>query len=142
MELRVRMPISDDINANRNLITKLIKYEKVVNIPNSVTILDDMLPIAIDMTIKELKGIYNFTNPGVISHNEILSLYKQYVDPNFKWTNFTVEEQSKVIKAGRSNNYLDTTKLQSLYPNLLPVQLSIENVFKRIKSKYNESEKK
>ena len=136
------MPISDDINANRNLITKLIKYEKVVNVPNSVTILDDMLPIAIDMTIKELKGIYNFTNPGVISHNEILSLYKQYVDPNFKWTNFTVEEQSKVIKAGRSNNYLDTTKLQSLYPNLLPVQLSIENVFKRIKSKYNESEKK
>lgn len=38
----------------------------------------------------------NFTNPGAISHNEILQLYKDYVDPEFEWSNFTVEEQAKV----------------------------------------------
>lgn len=58
------------------------------------------------MTKKERKGVYNFTNPGTLSHNEILALYKQYIDPSFTWTNFTLEEQAKVIKAGRSNNEL------------------------------------
>lgn len=57
-------------------------------------------------------GIYNFTNPGAISHNEVLSLFKEIVRPGFTWKNFTVEEQSKVIKAGRSNCKLDTTKLE------------------------------
>ena len=54
----------------------------------------------------------NYTNPGAISHNEILELYKQYIDPEFKWTNFTVEEQAKVIVAPRSNNLLDTTRVR------------------------------
>jgi hypothetical protein len=74
--LRVRMPISDNLEP-RNFITKISKYERVVNIPNSMTVLHDLLPIAVDMTEKGLKGVYNFTNPGVISHNEILDLYKQ-----------------------------------------------------------------
>ena len=56
----------------------------------------------------------NYTNPGAISHNEILELYKQYIDPEFKWTNFTVEEQAKVIVAPRSNNLLDTTRVRSM----------------------------
>lgn len=45
--------------------------------PNSVSILHDLLPISIDMTKKERKGVYNFTNPGAASHNEVLALYKK-----------------------------------------------------------------
>lgn len=51
------------------------------------------------------------TNPGAISHNEVLALFKKHVRPSFEWKNFTIEQQSKVIKAGRSNCMLDTTKL-------------------------------
>jgi hypothetical protein len=36
-----------------------------------------MLPIAVDMTAKRVCGIYNFCNPGVISHNEILDMYRK-----------------------------------------------------------------
>jgi hypothetical protein len=46
-------------------------------VPNSVSILHDLLPISIDMTKKERKGVYNFTNPGAASHNEVLALYKK-----------------------------------------------------------------
>jgi len=130
--LRVRMPISDDL-APRNFITKISKYAKVVDIPNSMTILTDLLPISLDLTKKERKGVYNFTNPGTLSHNEILALYKHYIDPSFQWVNFSLEEQAKVIKAGRSNNELDASKLFREYPSLPHAKASIVEVFKRMK---------
>jgi len=136
LNLRVRMPISDDL-APRNFITKISKYAKVVNIPNSMTVLYDLLPVAIQMTESGLVGVMNFTNPGVISHNEILDLYKQYIDPNFKYQNFSLEEQAKVIKAGRSNNELDASKLAKLYPNILPIKESIHGVFQRMAKNMN-----
>lgn len=113
--LRVRMPISDDL-IHRNFVTKIVKYERVVNIPNSMTVLHEMLPASLAMAKKGLTGVYNFTNPGVISHNQVLDLYTKYIDPTYHYTNFTIEEQSKILKAGRSNNELDTTKLMKDMP--------------------------
>ncbi|KFZ00250.1 hypothetical protein V500_01119 [Pseudogymnoascus sp. VKM F-4518 (FW-2643)] len=108
--LRLRMPVSDDLHS-RNFVTKISKYERVVDIPNSNTLLHDLLPASILLAEHQETGIYNFTNPGAISHNEVLTLFKQYVRPDFTWKNFSLEEQAKVIKAGRSNCKLDTTKL-------------------------------
>ena len=108
--LRVRMPVSDDLS-HRNFVTKIAKYQKVVNIPNSMTILHELLPASLAMAQKGLTGVYNFTNPGVISHNQVLDLYKKHVDPSFTYENFSVEEQSQILKADRSNNELDATKL-------------------------------
>ncbi|CAI9757107.1 unnamed protein product [Fraxinus pennsylvanica] len=123
--LRVRMPISSDLNNPRNFITKISKYNKVVNIPNSMTILDELLPISIELAKRNLRGIWNFTNPGVVSHNEILEMYKKYIDPEFKWVNFTLEEQAKVIIAPRSNNELDASKLKKEFPGLLSIKESL-----------------
>ncbi|KAK4142863.1 uncharacterized protein C8A04DRAFT_37908 [Dichotomopilus funicola] len=110
--LRLRMPVSDDLHP-RNFVTKISKYEHVVNIPNSNTILTDLLPASILLAEHGDVGVYNFTNPGAISHNEVLTLFRDIVRPSFTWKNFTLEEQAKVIKAGRSNCKLDTTKLVS-----------------------------
>ncbi|KAL2247430.1 trifunctional UDP-glucose 4,6-dehydratase/UDP-4-keto-6-deoxy-D-glucose 3,5-epimerase/UDP-4-keto-L-rhamnose-reductase RHM1-like [Sesamum indicum] len=123
--LRVRMPISSDLNNPRNFITKISRYNKVVNIPNSMTILDELLPISIEMAKRNLRGIWNFTNPGVVSHNEILEMYKKYIDPDFKWANFTLEEQAKVIVAPRSNNEMDASKLKKEFPELLSIKDSL-----------------
>ncbi|RKF60100.1 Bifunctional dTDP-4-dehydrorhamnose 3,5-epimerase/dTDP-4-dehydrorhamnose reductase [Erysiphe neolycopersici] len=108
--LRLRMPVSDDLHP-RNFVTKITNYERVVDIPNSNTVLHELLPAAILLAEHNEVGVYNFTNPGAISHNEVLSLFKEYVRPDFTWQNFSLEEQSKVIKAGRSNCKLDTSKL-------------------------------
>ena len=72
-------------------------------------------------------GTYNCTNPGYISHNEILEMYKEIVDPDFTWQNFTLEEQDKILLSGRSNNYLDTTKLEAEY-NVPNIKDSVRNV--------------
>ncbi|PWZ53265.1 hypothetical protein Zm00014a_035425 [Zea mays] len=123
--LRVRMPISSDLNNPRNFITKIARYDKVVNIPNSMTILDELLPISIEMAKRDCRGIWNFTNPGVVSHNEILEMYKKYINPDFKWTNFTLEEQSKVIVAPRSNNEMDASKLKAEFSQLMSIKDSL-----------------
>lgn len=123
--LRVRMPITSDLTNPRNFITKISRYNKVVNIPNSMTVLDELLPISVEMAKRNLRGVWNFTNPGVVSHNEILEMYKQYIDPSFKWTNFTLEEQAKVIVAPRSNNEMDATKLKNEFPELLSIKDSL-----------------
>lgn len=132
--LRIRMPLSDDLHP-RNFITKITKYQKVVNIPNSMTVLHELLPIACDMINKKKTGVYNFTNPGVISHNEILEFYKTYIDPNFRWENFSVDEQAKILKAGRSNNQLNVNKLLQEYPNINNITIAVKNLFRRMKAK-------
>ena len=111
--LRIRMPISSD-KSIRNFITKITTYEKICSIPNSMTILDELLPISVEMMKNKETGCFNFTNPGVISHNEILEMYKEIVDPTFTWQNMTIQEQDKLLLSKRSNS-LDTTKLESKY---------------------------
>mmetsp|Transcript_10939 Transcript_10939/g.28068 ORF Transcript_10939/g.28068 Transcript_10939/m.28068 type:complete len:319 (-) Transcript_10939:304-1260(-) len=125
LTLRVRMPIVQDIMYPRNFITKIIKYHKVVDIPNSMTVLPELLPYSLEMSRRALTGVMNFTNPGAISHNEILQLYKEYIDPDFTWENFTLEEQAKVIVAPRSNNLLDTARMEGEFPQLLGIRESI-----------------
>jgi dTDP-4-dehydrorhamnose reductase len=132
--LRVRMPISDDLSP-RNFVTKIVKYDRVVNIPNSMTVLTDLLPISLIMAERGLVGIYNFCNPGAISHNEVLDLYKKYVDPHYTYQNFSVEEQAKILKAGRSNNTLDHRKLCEALPDIYIPEIheSMEKVFQRMR---------
>jgi dTDP-4-dehydrorhamnose reductase len=132
LTLRVRMPIDADIvNNKRNFIYKIAHYNKVVNIPNSMTVLDELLPYSIELAIRGRTGIMNFTNPGAISHSQVLELYREYMDPDFKWQTFTLEEQAKVITAARSNNELDSAKLWKEFPEMRPIRQSlIEFVFK------------
>ena len=132
--LRVRMPISDDLSP-RNFITKIMKYDNVVNIPNSMTVLYELLPASLVMAEKKLTGIYNFCNPGVISHNEMLDLYIKYIDPTYTYTNFSLEDQDKILKAGRSNNELNCTKLVDALPEctINEIHVACELVFQRMK---------
>lgn len=168
--LRLRMPISDDLH-HRSFVTKISTYAKVVDIPNSMSVLTDLLPIALTMTERRLKGKYNFTNPGAISHNEILALYKevrpkpctscaalccvsrvacvgtcvdaQYIDPTFWWDNFTEAEQNAILKSGRSNNTLSTDKLVDALPDIrvTPIKEAIVGVFQRMRDNLKAADK-
>lgn len=129
LNIRIRMPVSATDHP-RNLITKLTNYSKVVNIANSITVLPDILPIIIDMSEKNVTGTYNMTNPGSISHNGILDLYRKYVDNDFSYANFSLDEQDMILKAKRSNNYLDTSKLEGIY-DVKNVRDSLSDLLKK-----------
>ena len=124
LNLRIRMPITGEKNG-RNFITKIVNYEKVCSVPNSMSVLPELLPFVLDMMGKGITGTMNLTNPGLVSHNEILEMYKEIVDPAFTWKNFSQEEQRAILAADRSNNFLETTKLESLYPEIKNIKDSV-----------------
>jgi dTDP-glucose 4,6-dehydratase len=126
LNLRIRMPISCEENS-RNFITKIVNYERVCSLPNSMTVLPELLPYVLDMMKNSITGTLNLTNPGLISHNEILEMYREIVNPFFSWKNFTIEEQKKILAADRSNNFLETTKLTSLYPEIKNIKDSVRD---------------
>jgi dTDP-4-dehydrorhamnose reductase len=129
LNVRIRMPITTDINCNRNFINKIITYKKICSMNNSMTVLPDLLPLLIDMVVKKEIGTINLVNPGYISHNEILELYKEHINSDFKWENMTIEEQNQLLLSERSNNILNTSKLQKLYPDVKDIKTSIKFLF-------------
>jgi 3,5-epimerase/4-reductase len=127
LNLRIRMPIVGHHHP-RNFITKIVNYEKICSIPNSMTVLEDMVPVMIRLALERTTGTVNLTNPGVISHNEILALYKEFVEPSFTWQNFSLAEQAQVLLSERSNNALDTTLLQTLAPEVPDIHTSVRRL--------------
>ena len=132
LNLRIRMPITGKVNA-RNFITKITRYEKICNMPNSMTVLDELLPLVLDMMKQGRVGCLNLCNPGMIDHSTILGHYRNIVDPSFKWKTFSILEQDRVLASKRSNNFLDTSKLQEWYPDVKRIEHSIMNVLKTYK---------
>ena len=132
LNLRIRMPINEDLVSTRNFITKITNYKKICSIKNSMTVIPDILPIMIDMIKKQKTGTVNLVNPGTISHNEILDMYKSIIDPSFTYENFTLEEQGRILKSDRSNNKLETTELEKEY-FILPIYESVQRLLKRVK---------
>ncbi len=132
LNLRIRMPIVD-FEHPRNFITKITQYEKICSMPNSMTVLPDFYPIILDMMKNKETGTMNLVNPGLITHNEILEMYKEIVNPDFTWSNFSIEEQNQILKSKRSNNHLNTSKLEKLYPSILPIHYSVRNCLLKYK---------
>ena len=132
LNLRIRMPITDQKHP-RNFITKITCYDQICSIPNSMSVLPLLLPYIVEMMNKNITGTLNFTNPGVISHNEILEMYKELVDPTFEWKNFSQEEQRQILLSERSNNHLDTTRLETLFPEVPSIRDAVKWCLERYK---------
>jgi len=134
LNLRIRMPITGEKN-ERNFITKIVNYEKICSISNSMSVLPELLPFVLKMMEQNITGTVNLTNPGLISHNEMLEMYKEIVDPLFTWKNFSQDEQRKILASDRSNNFLDTTKLETLFPEVRNIKDATRDCL--VQYKYN-----
>lgn len=110
--LRIMMPIDNRPN-EKNLIDKLRKYSKVVDVKNSMTAVPHMLSAMRILINNRKNGIYNLVNPGVISAAEIMSLYQEIVDQNHKFEVLSLENLDKITLGKRSNCFLNSDKLKS-----------------------------
>ena len=113
--LRIRMPI-DERMSPRSYIGKILKYaregKKLFSIPNSMTVLSDLAEAIVFLTEKGHTGTWNVVNRGAAETQEILDMYREFVDGRLKYELASVEEVEAGLKAGRSNCVLSTTKLE------------------------------
>jgi 3,5-epimerase/4-reductase len=117
LNVRIRMPITSDM-APRNFITKIVNYAKICSIPNSMSVLDTLFPVLIQLIEQGTTGTVNLVNPGLITHDEILTMYREIVDPDKTWENMTIEDQDQMLASKRSNNQLSTMWMRNNHPNV------------------------
>jgi dTDP-4-dehydrorhamnose reductase len=132
LQLRLRMPL-DGEPGERNFLTKITKYKKVISVPNSLSVIDDFVRAALELIKKRVTGIYNVVNPGFITHKEILDMYKEIVDPSFTYELFSLDELSRVTKAGRSNCGLSTSKLEDEGIFMRPIKVALKDTLEKYK---------
>lgn len=128
--LRLRMPFDGSLN-ERNLLIKLRKYRRVLDVQNSITYLPDFLEVAKTLIARRRAGIYNIVNPGTISPYEIMMMYKKLVQHDHAVERLLLGDLSSVVRAARSNCVLATEKLRAEGITPPDVRLCVEEALRK-----------
>lgn len=130
--IRFRMPI-DYIPSSKNLINKLVRYPKVIDVENSVTILEDLISTCHQLMEKRAAGVFHVVNSGTMHHRALLDLYRKYVDPTHtcEW----ITEQDLVTQGlatkKRSNNIMQSPNLEALGIKMRPIMEALEETMQK-----------
>jgi dTDP-4-dehydrorhamnose reductase len=129
---RIRMPI-DGVPGPRNLITKLASYKSVVDVENSVTVVDDLIHVLASLIAKRAAGIFHVTNPGPMRHRDLLALYRELVDPTHTVELIGEHELAArgLVKAGRSTCILASERLAALGIAMRPIDVALHDAMKK-----------
>lgn len=113
---RLRIPFCSDKH-NKNYLTKLLTYKKLLSMPNSLTGIDSFVKTTTEcMALNFCHGLYNIANPGSITAEEICEMFKEYGlvrrDHEFKfWHSQEDMVQELNLPQNRSNCTLNTDKI-------------------------------
>ena len=131
--LRLRMPF-DGTPHPRNLITKLAKFDRVLDVENSITCLTDFLAATRILIDRHSTGIYNVVNDGAISPYRIAELYREMVDPSFTFERLILGSLAQAIRGKRSNCILSTAKLKGEGIAMRPVEAAVRSALLELKN--------
>lgn len=129
---RIRMPFCETWSS-RNILTKLIRYDNVINCKNSLTNIEDLCGYIMYFIVDILElnkphpyGIYNVVNPQPIWTSDILLSLKKYNIGNPQWNQITLDQLYKTTKAKRSNCALSCEKITKIGLRLPDTQKSLD----------------
>jgi len=96
-------------------ITKMLKYDKLLNAENSLSHRGDFAKYTIELIEQQVpEGIYNITNKGSLTTRQVIKLIKNHGVSNKKFSFFEdIDSFSETVRAPRSNCVLDTSKIES-----------------------------
>jgi dTDP-4-dehydrorhamnose reductase len=125
---RLRMPI-DGAPGERNLITKLARYREVIDVENSVTVIEDLIGVVRGLLDRRATGIFHATNPGTMRHRELLALYRELVDPAHR---STLIGEGELVGRGlaakaRSNCVLTSRRLAEIGITMRPIEVALRD---------------
>ena len=126
---RLRIPFDNRDNP-RNYLTKLLRYERLLDAENSVSQLHEFVAVSYQTWAqKHEPGIYNITNPGSITTKYVTEWIEESGIAKGKTFKFfeTEEEFLKIAaKTPRSNCVLGTTKIEATGIAITPVEQAIK----------------
>ena len=133
---RLRIPF-DELESPRNYITKILNYDKLLNAENSFSHRADFAKYTIDLIEnKAPKGIYNITNKGSLTTEQVIELIKEYKITNKNFEFFSnLDSFMSEVTAPRSNCVLDTSKIE----NQIKIR-TVEEAFRDALSKYRQKQ--
>jgi len=138
--VRLRMPI-DSEPGNRNLITKLANYPKIIDVENSVTVVDDLMDAIKGVIAKKGTGVFHAVNPGTMRHRDLIALYDALVDPSH--TNEWITEEDLVAQGlatkARSNNIMQNTRLPELGIHMRPIDVALRDCMEKYAGAYKKA---
>lgn len=112
---RMRIPF-DEIDNSRNYLSKLQRYERLLEARNSLSQLSDFVKACWACFEKHVPfGIYNVTNPNFITTSEVVDLIvkRGVCNKGYRFFKSESEFMAKAASTPRSNCILDTSKLES-----------------------------
>ena len=121
---RIRVPL-DNRPHPRNLLTKLVKFKKVIDLPNSVTYIPDFIKALAHLIKIKASGIYNAVNKNPLIYSKLLEAYKKYM-PDFKYEIIDFRKLNSV----RTNLILSTKKLEDAGFNVRNIDEVLEECVK------------
>ncbi len=123
---RLRMPI-DGTPHPRNLITKLAGYSSVIDVENSVTVIEDLVQAIARIAEVRATGIFHVVNPGVMRHRDLIDLYRELVDPTCRPELIAEDELVKrgLAHKARSNCILSDARLAGLGVTMRPIEVAL-----------------
>lgn len=111
--LRPRQPVSGKAS-NRNALVKMLTFNKFIDTPNSITIIEDFIDVTEKLISQGTTGLYNVANGGVTSPYKIAQLLKEYINPELQINLIEKAELNKMTLAERIDSVLDCSKLVSV----------------------------
>jgi dTDP-4-dehydrorhamnose reductase len=126
---RLRIPF-DNRDSDRNYLTKLRKYKRLLDVRNSISQLDEFVAATFACWGKRVPfGIYNVTNPGSVTTREVVDLMCKSGVLDHEPEYFADEADfmsSGVARAPRSSCVLDSSKLVNAGIHMTEVHEAIE----------------
>lgn len=109
---RLRIPFSN-IDSPRNYLSKLMRYDRLLEAENSLSNLDDYVKACIQCATGSVPtGVYNLTNPGSVTTREVVSKLIEHglAEDNFSFFENESEFMTVAAKTPRSNCVLNSQK--------------------------------
>ena len=110
--LRINYPISNNYST-KNLLTKLLNFTTIDSCKISVTYVNNLFPILLQMIENNEIGICNFTNPGQINIIDILKKYQTIKSVDL---NITKNDSFDINNTKSSLSKLECNKLLKYNP--------------------------
>jgi len=121
---RLRIPFNH-IDSPRNYLTKLMRYDTLLQAENSLSHLDEFVAASLACFDANVDyGIYNLTNPGSVTTSEVVELIQEtgVCQKSFRFFDSEDQFMTKAAKTPRSNCTMDSSKAVQAGLKLTPVR--------------------